>query len=114
VVDGGRAIAKAVDDVYGTLAVTQRCRIHKERNILDHLPEGERPLVRRKLRQAWAKPTVAEAHADLDALARSLARRRPGAAASLREGLDDTLTVNRLGVTGTLPRPSRQRTRWSR
>ena len=113
-VDGGRAIAKAVDDVYGTLAVTQRCRIHKERNILDHLPEGERPLVRRKLRQAWAKPTVAEAHADLDALARSLARRRPGAAASLREGLDDTLTVNRLGVTGTLPRPSRQRTRWSR
>ncbi|HSK92202.1 MAG TPA: IS256 family transposase [Euzebyales bacterium] len=104
VVDGGKAIAKAVNDVYGRLAVTQRCRLHKERNILDHLPEGERPLVRRKLRQAWAKPTVAEARADLEALARSLARKRPGAAASLREGLDDTLTVNRLGVTGTLLR----------
>jgi transposase-like protein len=102
VVDGGKAIAKAVDDVYGHLAVTQRCRIHKERNILDHLPEAERPLVRRKLRQAWAKPSTAEARADLDALARSLARKRPGAAASLREGLDETLTVNRLGVTGTL------------
>jgi putative transposase len=104
VVDGGKAIAKAVDDVYGHLAVTQRCRRHKERNILDHLPEDERPMVQRKLRQAWAKPTAAEAKADLDALARSLARQRPGAAASLREGLDDTLTVNRLGVDGTLLR----------
>jgi transposase-like protein len=102
VIDGGKAIAKAVDDVYGALAVTQRCRRHKERNILDHLPEAERPLVRRKLRAAWAKPTVAEAKADLESLARSLARQRPGAAASLREGLDDTLTVNRLGITGAL------------
>jgi transposase-like protein len=102
VVDGGKAIAKAVDDVYGTLALTQRCRRHKERNILDHLPEDERPLVQRKLRQAWAKPSAAEARADLQALARSLARQRPGAAASLREGLEDTLTVNRLGITGSL------------
>jgi putative transposase len=102
VVDGGKAIAKAVGDVYGPLAVTQRCRRHKERNILDHLPEVERPLVQRKLRAAWAKPTVAEARADLESLARSLARQRPGAAASLREGLDDTLTVNRLGITGSL------------
>jgi putative transposase len=97
-----KAIAKAVDDVFGDLAVTQRCRIHKERNILDHLPENERPLIQRKLRAAWAKPTAAEARADLDALARSLARQRPGAAASLREGLDQTLTVTRLDVTGTL------------
>ncbi|HSK91375.1 MAG TPA: transposase [Euzebyales bacterium] len=71
VVDGGKAIAKAVDDVYGSLAVIQRCRRHKERNVTDHLPEAERPLVQRKLRAAWAKPTVAEAKADLDALARS-------------------------------------------
>jgi transposase-like protein len=104
VVDGGKAIAKAVDDVYGTLAVTARCRRHKERNILDHLPEGERPLVRRKLRQAWAKASAVEARGDLESLARSLAHKRPGAAASLREGLEETLTVNRLGVTGTLLR----------
>jgi transposase-like protein len=102
VVDGGKAIAKAVDDVYGDLAVIQRCRRHKERNILDHLPEAERPLVQRKLRAAWANPNVAGGREDLEALARSLARKRPGAAASLREGLDETLTVNRLGVTGSL------------
>jgi transposase-like protein len=102
VVDGGKAIAKAINDVYGPLAVTQRCRRHKERNVTDHLPQAERPLVQRKLRAAWAKPTVAEAHDDLDALARSLARQRPGAAASLREGLEETLTVNRLGITESL------------
>jgi transposase-like protein len=104
VLDGGKAIAKAVNDVYGALAVTQRCRIHKERNVLDHLPEDERPLIQRKLRAAWANPVAAEAKAALQALARSLAKQRPGAAASLREGLDDTLTVNRLGVTGALLR----------
>jgi transposase-like protein len=87
---------------YGALAVIQRCRIHKERNILDHLPEAERPLVQRKLRAAWAKPDASEAKSDLESLARSLAKQRPGAAASLREGLDQTLTVTRLGVSGSL------------
>jgi transposase-like protein len=81
VVDGGKAIAKAVDDVYGALAVIQRCRRHKERNVTDHLPQAERFAVQRKLRAAWAKPSAAEAKADLEALARSLARQRPGAAA---------------------------------
>ena len=104
VIDGGKAIARAVDDVYGALAVTHRCRRHKERNVTDHLPDDERALVQRKLRAAWAKPTVAEAKADLESLARSLAKLRPGAAASLREGLDDTLTVNQLGITGSLLR----------
>jgi transposase-like protein len=102
VVDGGKAIAKAINNVFGAFAVTQRCRIHKERNVTDHLPEAERPLIQRKLRAAWAKPTVAEARADLESLARSLAKQRPGAAASLREGLDETLTVTRLEVTGSL------------
>jgi transposase-like protein len=102
VIDGGKAIAKAVGDVYGDLAPIQRCRRHKERNITDHLPDDERALVRRKLRAAWAQPTPTQAKADLESLARSLAKKRPGAAASLREGLDDTLTVNRLGITGSL------------
>ena len=82
----------------------QRCIRHKERNILDHLPEAERPLVQRKLRGAWAQPDVDDARRDLHALARALAKQRPGAAASLREGLEQTLTVNRLGVTGALLR----------
>jgi putative transposase len=60
--------------------------------------------MQRKLRAAWANADPLAARAELEALARALARQRPGAAASLREGLDETLTVNRLGVTGTLLR----------
>jgi len=100
--------------VFSDLALTQRCRRHKEGNILDHLPEGERPLVRRKLRQAWAKASAVEARGDLESLARSLAHKRPGAAASLREGLDDMLTVNRLGGPARCCPRSSQPTQWSR
>jgi len=71
-------------------------------NVLDHLPEAERPLVQRRLRGAWANPDADQATTELEALARSLARQRPGAAASLREGLQATLTVTRLGVGGQL------------
>ena len=79
-----------------------RCRLHKERNVLDHLPEGERLWVRRKLRAAWANPDAGEAEAALAALAGQLAKVNPDAAASLREGLAETLTVTRLGITGSL------------
>jgi transposase-like protein len=104
VLDGGKALAKAVRDVFGDHAVIARCRAHKERNILDHLPEAERPWVRRKLRAAWANPDAGEAETALRALAGQLERIGPDAAASLREGLADTVTVTRLGVTGTLLR----------
>jgi transposase-like protein len=104
VLDGGKALARAVRDVFGAQAVIARCRQHKERNVLDHLPETERPWVRRKLRAAWANPNAAEAEAALKALAGQLERVNPDAAASLREGLADTLTVTRLGVTGSLLR----------
>jgi transposase-like protein len=102
VIDGGKALAAAVAGVFGAKALIQRCRRHKERNVTDHLPEAERPLIQRRLRAAWANPDPEQARAELDALARSLARQRPGAAASLREGLAETLTVNRLGVGGKL------------
>lgn len=102
VLDGGKALAKAVREVFGGQAVIARCRLHKERNVLDHLPEAERLWVRRKLRAAWANPDAAEAEAALTALARQLAKINPDAAASLREGLADTLTVTRLGITGSL------------
>ena len=104
VIDGGKAIDKAVRAVFGAKAMIQRCRRHKERNVLDHLPEAERPLTQRRLRAAWATPDAAAARAELEAIARGLAKQRPGAAASLREGLEQTLTVNRLGVTGSLLR----------
>jgi putative transposase len=102
VLDGAKALARAVRDVFGDHAVIARCRLHKERNILDHLPEGERPWVRRKLRAAWTNPNAGEAEAALTALAAQLHKVNPDAAASLREGLAETLTVTRLGVTGAL------------
>jgi len=102
VVDGAKGIDKTIRAVFGGNALIQRCRRHKERNVLDHLPETERPLVQRKLRAAWAQTDAHAAKADLEALARALTKQRPGAAASLREGLDQTLTVNRLGITGSL------------
>jgi len=102
VLDGAKALSKAVRDVFGDHAVIARCRAHKERNIVDHLPEAERPWVRRKLRAAWANPNANEAEAALRALAGQLERVNPDAAASLREGLAETVTVTRLGVTGTL------------
>ena len=102
VIDGGKALKKAIRAAFGPKALIQRCRRHKERNILAHLPEAERPLIQRKLRAAWANPDAEVAQRELEALARALEKKRPGAAASLREGLEDTLTVNRLGVTGSL------------
>ncbi|MFO7962163.1 MAG: IS256 family transposase [Nitriliruptoraceae bacterium] len=102
VIDGGKALKKAISAAFGPKALVQRCRRHKERNILAHLPEAERPLIQRKLRAAWANPDAHAAERELEALARALDKKRPGAAASLREGLADTLTVNRLGVTGSL------------
>ena len=102
VLDGGKALAAAVRNVFGGKALVQRCRRHKERNVLDHLPEAERLLIQRRLRAAWATQDAEQAQQELENLARGLARKRPGAAASLREGLAETLTVNRLGVGSKL------------
>jgi putative transposase len=102
VVDGGRALERAIRGVFGARALIQRCRRHKERNVTDHLPEAERPLIQRRLRAAWALGDADQARAGLDQLARSLDHKRPGAAASLREGLEQTLTVTRLGIGGRL------------
>jgi putative transposase len=102
VVDGSKALSKAIKAVWGGKALIARCRLHKERGVLDHLPEAEHDWVRRKLRAAWNQTDAQTAKTDLEALARELARKRPGAAGALREGLDETLTVTRLGITGSL------------
>jgi putative transposase len=101
VLDGGKALRAAVNEVLGPVPV-QRCIRHKERNVLDHLPERDRPGVKRRLRVAWKLTDHAAALDRLDALAGELARSHPGAAASLREGLAETLTLQRLGVHGQL------------
>jgi putative transposase len=104
VVDGGSAIGAAIRTFFGAAVAVHRCHRHKERNVLEHLPEIERPLIERRLRAAWAESDPERAKAALISLARSLAHNRPGAAASLREGLDDTLTLTRLGIAGSLRR----------
>jgi len=80
----------------------QRCIRHKERNVLDHLPERDRPAVKRRLRAAWKLTDHAAARDRLGVLAAELERSHPGAAASLREGLEETLTLQRLGIAGQL------------
>ncbi|EQD40000.1 transposase, mutator type, partial [mine drainage metagenome] len=69
VLDGGKALHRAVQDVYGTRAVIQRCRLHKERNVLDHLPEAERGLILAQMRRAWKNPDADQAAKDLRTLA---------------------------------------------
>jgi putative transposase len=97
VIDGSKALRAAVQDAFGERAAVQRCRIHKRRNVLEHLPEAERPWVKRKLNEAWAHADAEAAGRRLKELARALEGKRPGAAASLREGLEETLTITRLG-----------------
>ena len=104
VLDGGKALRKAVRSVFGEAALVQRCIRHKERNVTDHLPERDRPAVRRRLRAAWALDDHAQARRRLETLAGELELTHPGAGASLREGLDETITVQHLRVTGSLKR----------
>jgi putative transposase len=101
VIDGGKALTKAINEVLGRVPV-QRCIRHKERNLLDHLPERDRPQVKARLRRAWAEDDHDRALDQLKALAGELERSHPGAAASLKEGLAETLTITRLGVKGRL------------
>jgi transposase-like protein len=97
VLDGGKALRAAVDAVLGQVPV-QRCVRHKERNVLDHLPDRDRPAVKRRLRAAWKLCDHAVALDRLGTLAGELSHSHPGAAASLREGLAETVTLQRLGV----------------
>jgi putative transposase len=104
VLDGAKALRKAVRDVLGVHTPVHRCVRHKERNVLDHLPERDRPAVKRRLRRAWASDDHARALDELNALAHELGRTHPGAAGSLREGMAETLTLTRLGIRGSLKR----------
>jgi putative transposase len=101
ILDGSKALRAAVDEVFGPVPV-QRCIRHKERNVLDHLPERDRPAVKARLRRAWASDNHELALDGLRTLASELQHSHPGAAASLAEGLEETLTLTRLGIRGQL------------
>jgi transposase-like protein len=104
VIDGAKALRSAITSLFGTLALIHRCQVHKERNVLDHLPEALRPGTARAMRDAYGAPDAVLAERQLERLACALEREHPGAAASVREGLPETLTLMRLGITGWLYR----------
>ncbi len=104
VLDGAKALHAAVKRVWGSKAVIQRCQIHKKRNIKAHVPEKHHAELERRLSEAYHEAGHETAQASLEATARWLERINPDAAASLREGLEETLTVARLGLAGALRR----------
>jgi putative transposase len=102
VIDGGKAIYHAIRDKWSEVSLIQRCRKHKSENILDLLPSSHHCWVRAELNRAWAMSDAADAERALRNLAAKIERTHPDAAASLREGLTETVTINRLGVSGLL------------
>jgi putative transposase len=106
VIDGAKALRRAVIDVFDH-PVIQRCQLHKLRNVTDRLPDAVASTVAKRMRRAYHHSDPLVAQAELEALARELDRSHPGAAASLREGLTETLTIGRLGVPPTLARTLR-------
>jgi putative transposase len=106
VIDGSKALRRAVLDVFDH-PVIGRCQLHKIRNVRDKLPERLRSTVAKRMRAAYHADSALDAEAQLTALAAELDKTHPGAAASLREGLDETLTVLRLGLPPTLARTFR-------
>lgn len=104
VIDGAKALAKAVRNVFGERAIIQRCQAHKTRNVVDQLPEDMKPSVRQALRDAYAASDGDRAHTMLKNLVRRLRGEHPGAASSLDEGLDETISVKRLRLSRKLER----------
>ncbi len=102
VVDGAKALAAAVREVFGAKAIIQRCTLHKRRNVAEHLPDKDKQWVDAKLVKAFGHADPDTGLANAKNLAAQLDKSYPGAAASLREGLEEMFTVARLGIEGRL------------
>ncbi len=102
VIDGAKALRRAINDVFGEHALVHRCHRHKERNVIDLLPESDRDRVRSQIRTAWSLTDHRLAHQRLEQIAAELDQTWPDAGGSLREGLDETLTLMGLGISGQL------------
>lgn len=107
VIDGSKALRKALRDVFGQQVLVQRCQVHKMRNVMDYLPKHKRDWVKRKLKKAWTSETAEDAIRQLRSLATGLQTQYPDAAASLREGLEETVTILKLSIPGLLQRSLR-------
>ena len=104
IIDGSKALSKAIRRSFGRAALIQRCQIHKARNIMERLPKPMHATVRRVLRQAWELDDADKAEKLIRNLARRLDHHAPGVSASILEGLDEILTVTRLGLQKELRR----------
>jgi len=102
VIDGGRALAKGIKNTFGDHAVIQRCQVHKKRNVLSKLPESEQANVGLLLSNAYLEFEYDEALSKLQQIMKKIETRYPSAAASLKEGMEETLTVHRLKLPGLL------------
>jgi putative transposase len=102
VLDGGKALHKAVTDTFGKAALIQRCQVHKKRNVLSYLPQSEQANISVAMTMAYREFEYDAARIKLMDIADKLEHRYPKATASILEGLEETLTVHRLKVPGTL------------
>lgn len=104
VIDGGKALRKSIKNTFGKRAVVQRCQVHKMRNVLDHLPKSKQRSVGAQMRDAYRTRSKATARKRLLGLVNHLDDEYPDAAASLREGLDETLSLKDMGLKESLER----------
>lgn len=104
VIDGAKGFTKAIEDKFKECAFIQRCQQHKKENVVSYLPLGLQKTYRLRLAQAYEQATYAQAKSALNAIALELDRVNPSAAASLREGLEETLTLHQLGLSKELRR----------
>ncbi len=102
VIDGSKALRSAVERFFGNRASVQRCQIHKRRNVKQHLPDKYHAEYERKMRAAYKMSSYADAKAALESVGRELERLNPDATSSLREGIEETLTLHRLEIPTVL------------
>jgi transposase-like protein len=98
ILDGAKGLRKAIQTVFGAQALVQRCQWHKRENVVRYLPTGQQAAWRRRFQQAYERPTYAEARAALGRLRQELRDVNVSAVTSLDEGLEETLTLHRLGL----------------
>jgi transposase-like protein len=104
VIDGGKGLRAAIRDTFGARGIVQRCQVHKTRNVLSHLPEKKHNEVSKQMRQAYRSRSSKTAKRLLENLAGTLEKAHPSAAASLREGLDESLIVLDFNMNESLTR----------
>ena len=102
VLDGSKALRSAVSRQYGSDVAVQRCQQHKRRNVLDHLPKKHQHAIDARTSAAYKMADYDEARKSLQLTVKYLEKLNPSAAASLKEGLEETLTIHKFGITGLL------------